>query len=69
MCCGGCNTNIHMLPAPQRASNHSIKKADVVSALQDRNIDFAENLYGKVMRSLCTSKGGTWSLLPGAPNL
>lgn len=51
---------------PQNSLNYQTKKSDVQSALQERDIDFVENVYNKAMRTLCVSRGGTWTLKTGA---
>ncbi len=39
-----------------------LRKADVSSAASRSNVAFEEKVYGRVMKELCTSRGGVWTM-------
>ena len=44
--------------------NTEVRKADVSRAAQERDIAFQDSAYQRVMKELCRSRGGSWSLKP-----
>jgi hypothetical protein len=42
--------------------NDVIKKADVMKKAKGAKLHCSEKDYVKIMKELCTSKGGNWSL-------
>ncbi|CAL8461876.1 g1407 [Coccomyxa elongata] len=39
-----------------------LRKSDIVGAARARGIPFEEKVYHKIMKELCTSKGGQWTI-------
>ena len=39
-----------------------LRKSDIVGAARAAGIPFEERIYIKIMKELCTSKGGQWTI-------
>lgn len=51
-----------------QAKTAPLKRAEVIEAARDAGQgSVVDNLYGKVMKDLCTSKSAQWTLKSGEP--
>lgn len=48
------------------AEKETLKRAEIYSAAKGAGLSINDSLYNKVMRAVCESKGGQWSLRTGA---
>ena len=40
----------------------SLRKAEIMEAARDHGLSVPDSLYGRIVKDLCQSKGGNWSL-------